>query len=303
MVQKGSKVGVISALTFVVFTVHVVFAGLAGSGASPKLFPETVGKVSDELKLFVTPVGATFSIWGVIYFLQFAWIIYTLTAICRQGASTSILSTRFYVFFMISTAFITGWLFSWTRKEVLPSFIVVIFHQIFIELAFTISCYDLHDYLNTHEIDNNNKIDVWCQRILVQNGILFYLTWTIVASLLNFAIFLNQELSTSDETSSLIALIILGVTAIAWFVLENFAFKAYTEYTFSAYITLIWALSGVIANVWDNNRVVSGLTLGLLVTACILLVLRILLIVLRVRKRASYSNISYNAESEKVSGH
>jgi len=301
MKQKNSKVGYVTALTFMVYVAHVVFGGLAGSGISKSLFPESVGKVSDELRLFITPTGPTFSIWGVIYFLQLTWIIYTMTGICRSSSGTNILSTRFYVFFMVSTAFITGWLFSWTRKEIVPSFIVVIFHQIFVELAFVMACSDLADYTKTHEQTTDNKADIWCQRILVQNGLLFYATWTVVASLINFAIVLNKELHASDEVSSLIALVILAIATITWFFMESFMFKTYTEYTISAYVTLIWALSGVIAGVWDRNNVVGGVALALLVVCVVLLILRIVIITLRVKRRAAYSNISYSSATNTVS--
>lgn len=299
MAQK-TKLNILVIMTLSLFIIHVALSYVAGTDREPKLFPNTVGNVSDHFKLLVTPVGATFSIWGVIYFLQFAWLLYCVSTICRSGDATEILSGKFYTCFIISTFFITGWLFSWTRKEVVSSFIVIIINQIFIELSVYYACSDLHDFEASHEVTENNKADVWCQRILVQNGLLFYATWTAVATLLNAAILLNQEVGASDQTASLTVLIILTVFTILWFYMEGFLFQGYTDYTVSVYLALIYALSGIFSNAWDNNDAVGGLTLALLIVVIILLIVRIVLICVRPSRGSSYDSISYNRQSDTV---
>lgn len=296
-----AKFGIIIAFTFVLFVVHVALSYVAGTDSEPKLFPNPVGKVSDMFKLFITPVGATFSIWGVIYFLQFAWLLYCLTTLCRSGNGTEILSVKFYTCFIISTCFITGWLFAWTRAEVVSSFIVIVINQIFIKLALYYACDSLHDFQAAHEMTSDNKVDIWCQRILVQNGILFYATWTNVATLINAAVLLNQEVGASDQTASLIILVILLVSVILWFYLESFMFQGYTDYTVSAYLALIYALSGIFANAWGQNDAVGGLTLALLIVVIILFIVRIVLICVRPSRGETYETIKYNSQNEAVS--
>jgi len=163
---------------------------------------------------------------------------------------------------------------------------------------FSFACSDLREYLQAHDIEPENKVSVYCHRILVQNGILFYLTWTLVAALLSFSTTLNRELEVSNEGASLAALIILAVTTLAYFYCESFVFETYTTHTVTFYVVLIWALSGVLKGVWGENDVIVGMTLALLIVAIILLIIRIVIIVLRSRRRDSYDSIGYSSDKQ-----
>ena len=129
------KTGILLALTVILYIIHVIFASLAATGTPARLFPIPVGNASDALKVLITPVGATFTIWGIIYFWQFLWIVYALVSLCRNGPATNLLSGKFYGAFMLSTVFITVWFFTWTRLETVQSLIMIALHQIFIEVA------------------------------------------------------------------------------------------------------------------------------------------------------------------------
>lgn len=299
MASSKNKVTATIVLTVVVYIIHLVFNGLASRGAT-NLFPRSVGDASDVFKLEMTPVGATFSIWGIIFAYQIIWLIYAVSTIFRQGDHTEILSTKFYMGFMTNIIFVVIWLFVWTRLEAAPSFIVIMIAQVFIDLAIALACSELTAYQETHELNSSNKVDIWCQRILVQNGLLFYGTWTTVATLINTAVVFAYELEATTEKSSLIALSFLGILSIIWFVLENFVLCRFTGYTFTPYIALIYALSGIFAARGKPNDPVGGLTLGLLILSIVLFIVRIVLIFLNHRKRASYDSIGYNARSEAV---
>ena len=129
------KTAILLALTVVIYVIHVIFASLAATGTPPSLFPIPVGNASDAMKLLITPVGATFSIWVVIYIWQFLWIIYALVSLCRSGPATNLLSGKFYGAFMVSTIFITVWFFTFTRLESVQSMIMIAIHQVFVEIA------------------------------------------------------------------------------------------------------------------------------------------------------------------------
>lgn len=162
------------------------------------------------------------------------------------------------------------------------------------------ACSNLREYLDTQAITSENKGDVWAHRILIQNGILFYLTWTYVALLLSFSIVLNKELDVSDQSASLASLIILAILAIVYFIVENFVFNIYLEFTFTHYVALIWALSGVFANSWGVNDAVGGLTLALLIVVVLMLIARIVILVMRNRRRESYDSIEYDNQTQTV---
>ena len=264
-------------ITAILYVIHLIFNGLAGKGGS-KLFPINTGAISDGFYLEMTPTGSTFTIWGFIFFFQLIWIVYSVVNLFRTGDSTDILSTRFFVCFILNIVLITIWLILWSRRKSIECFLVITVGQILLDLTIAFACVDLNYYLLTHEFAEGTS-DVWCQRILVQNGLLFYATWTTAATLLNMAIVLAYNLNLTTVTASLLSLSLLGVIAVIWFILENFVLRVYTEYTFSAYIALIYALSGIFSKINGQNSSIAGLALGLLILSVIMLAARVLIII------------------------
>lgn len=273
-------------LTFAVYIVHLVLNGLSAKGGpGNKLFPNSVSNVSEHFKLEMTPVGATFAIWGVIFAYQLAWIIYTITTVFRDGPACNILSGKFFSGFIVNIVLISAWLFVWSREKALGSFVIILSGQVFLCLAIARACKDLKDFNDDQKITNKTRADVWCQRILVQNGLLFYATWTTIATSINFAVVLAYVLETSTFTASIVSLSILGVLAIAWFVVENFITRKYTEYTFTAYIVLIIGLTGIVINIWKDDKRVAGLALTLTILSALFLIARLVIIGIRSRKQ------------------
>ena len=210
------------------------------------------------------------------------------------------MSVKFFVSFNVAIIFLTVWLFLWSIKSVIGTFVVLVMAQIFLDLTLYFGLTDFYEYTSTHSNLSESKLDIWCQRFLVQNGLLFYGTWTTVASLLNTGILFRYELEVASQTASLIGLSILTVLILAWFILENFVFTAYTEFTFTPYIVLIWAFTGIHISVWGNNTPVAVFNLVLLIFSCLFLVARITIIVIRNSKKGSYETIGYDVKQGAV---
>lgn len=294
-ISTGKKVLIF--VTLAIYIVHLVFNGLSATGGpGNKLFPNSVSNISKRFQLEITPVGATFSIWGAIFTYQLVWMIYTTTTVCRNSLpSTNILSCKFYIAFIVNILFITTWLFVWARELATASLVVILLGQVFLNTAIGFALRDLRVFLDDQKILNKTKVDVWCQRFLVQNGLLFYATWTTVASLINVAVAMAYVGDVSVHTAGLVSLSILAVLALVWFVLESFVISEYTEYTFTVYITLIIANSGIYAanNKSNGNEVVRDLSLALVIVSAVLLVVRIIIISVRHRKKSSSEQVNY----------
>ena len=291
-------------VNLVVYIVHLVLNGLAAQGGiDNKLFPNSVSNISRIFHLELTPVGATFSIWGAIFTWQLIWIIYTCTSVCRANVpSANILSTRFYIVFIVNIIFISTWLFTWAREKAIISLVVIALGQICVDTAIAFALIDLNKFLKDQKVLNKTKVDVWCQRIIVQNGLIFYATWTTVATLINVAVVIAYRGNASTLTASIISISLLAVLAIVWFLLENFAFHGYTDYTFSAYITLIIANTGVYAanNKPKGNDTIKWFSFALIILSAIFLVVRLVIIGVRHKRgRGSYGN-SLSANSTTV---
>jgi len=272
-----------------VYIAHLVLNGLAARGKDgDTLFPNSVSNISKTFHLELTPVGATFSIWGAIFTYQLIWIIYTTTAVCRSNIpSANILSSRFFIAFIVNVVFISAWLFVWAREMAIASLVVIVLGQICVDGAIAFALIDLKKFTDDQKVLNKTKVDVWCQRLIVQNGLIFYATWTTVATLINVAVVIAYRGGASTLTASIISISVLAALAVAWFFLESFAFKGYTDYTFTAYITLIIANSGVYAanNKTDGNDIIKWFSFSLIILSAIFLVVRLVIIVVRHKRK------------------
>ena len=298
-----SKKKVIRLLLFTIplYFIFVIVASVSISPNHRSVFPNTTFEVYQEIyALEATPVTSTFSIWIVIYVYTFLWIIYTCSTVIRGGKSTEVLSGRFFIFFLLNIIFMIAYVFTWSRVEDVLSFLMIVVAQIFLDVCFYFVSVDIHKYLSNNAITSTNRKDVWCLRILVQNGILFYTSWNTVIALINTGVVFSYQLGTSTETASITILSFLAIILLAWYLLENFGFQAYTEYTFTSYVGFIWALSGIFVKAWEVNDLVGGFTLALLILTLILFIVRITIILIRSAKRTSYENISYNAEKQVI---
>lgn len=285
----------------IVYIIDIVFNSLAETEDYLKLFPNSSENVYEEHAILMSPVLEAWSGWILVYIWTLSWLVYAFICTFKTSNSATILKTKTYGCFVIGVILSTGWLFSWAREQIVISFIIILIAQIFLELALMNACVDLHVFLEYNTV-GGSLADVWCHRILVQNGLLYFVTWSGIVFFNNTGVLLHEEVGASDQAASIVVLVFLMLSVIVWFALENFAFQTYTDYTFSAYIALIWSISGMLARSWGVDDAVGGLSLALLILTIILFIVRIVLIVLRSQKKTSYENISpsYNAESNTV---
>lgn len=265
---------VLAFLTLIVYIAHLVFNSLAGIGGS-RFFPDSVAKVSENFHLLITPVPRTFAIWGIIFTLQLCWSIYGVATVFITSPTANILSDAFYVSFMINNVFITIWLLTWARNQAVYSLIVIVAGQFAVAVSIGLAMYDLKKFLDRNMIYCQGNSDIWTQRIIVQNGLLFYGTWTMIATLLNFAVVLVYYVKLSQKVSSLITLSILGILTVVWFVLESTVLSQYAAYSFSVYTVLMIGLCGIICS---TDKLLRRLTSLLLFLSTAFFVVRLIII-------------------------
>ncbi|TNN88821.1 hypothetical protein EYF80_000698 [Liparis tanakae] len=154
------------------------------------------------------------------------------------------------------------------------------------------SCHGLHIYgawLNKY-----HKVDLWLHRVLIQNGIAIYATWTTIASLINLTIVLDINANMSPADAATASLSVLTVLLSVWFFLENFVLDKYVRYIVTIYPAVIWAVSGVFTknnNAADPSRNNIFLS-ALLAIACILCAGRFFLVIWRHIKNPFYEDLS-----------
>lgn len=174
-------------------------------------------------------------------------------------------------------------MFAWARLEGNLSFICTFASQVCLNTAIAYAFNDLKAFLDANgKAYKKGNADVWVHRVILQNALELYATWTTVATAINLAVVLSYGTGLcSTRIASLVSLSIIGVLAILWFIVENSVLLEYTPYTFTVYVTLIIANLGIVYNIYATDKLVGGLSLGLLVLSIAGLIVRCTVIIVR----------------------
>ncbi|NIV43810.1 tryptophan-rich sensory protein, partial [Candidatus Bathyarchaeota archaeon] len=154
------------------FGILVVVNALAGS--TRLLNGKTSGEISDFYPTLITPAGYTFSIWGLIYVLLLAFVIYQAMPTNRDKSFLG----RISFLFALSTIFNIVWLVLWHYEFLAPSVILM-----FGLLATLIAI-----YLRLDIGKGNVSIT---ERIAVHVPFSVYLGWITIATIANVAVVLT----------------------------------------------------------------------------------------------------------------
>ena len=269
-------------INFAVLVGLLVINGL--SNIKSPLFPNNIGNISNKYPTEITPSGPTFAIWGFIYTFQVSWTIYTLTLNCRANAA-DILPAKFYSFYILSCICNITWLFSWVREEFTASLALLAGTVVSLAACVFSASKGLHDYLGKQT--KPSTADVWCVRILVQNGIIFYNAWVTIATCINLVVTLHYHCGYDEKKTTTAALAALLCITVFWFVMENFVFESYTRFIFAEYIVLIVGLSGVIKQHWTDGHGNQTFVLVNLIVSALMLIARIVLIIFQEKKMST----------------
>jgi len=245
----------------VAFVATLIINYLSTNGAIGK----TQSELSDKYYLPITPPGWAFSIWGLIYLWQGAWIIFHSAMSCKYSSeleSTLMFGRGFYVSWILSCACNMGWIVAFATEQITLS--------TFILLAITGTLYwnlwTTHRYLGQLNDDKavyppfliSSKCIQTAYRVLVLNGVAFYATWTSIAQCLNIAITLTYEADVDVYCSCLWALSVLTVTLVLYWICDFYALRSYLIYTYSPYAVLLWALSAISTNPKEGDLALKG---------------------------------------------
>ena len=288
MLRRKVVYSVLEAISIAVASVFyiatIVTNALAGVtvGNGQYGFENQTGRVSDKYNTEVTPAGWAFSIWGVIYTWQALWLIYAWSFVFRPNVPRTI-SIATYWLFSLSCVFNITWIYLWGNEFVIAAlpFIILIHWALILSLSFTA----WQTYKKTDSLFANNwrKADLWATRILVHNGLAFYIAWLSVAWLLNVTIAAQYSGGMSSVDAATLGLSLLLVEIVIWFVLDVTVLDRFTRYIQSNYIVLIIALGAVISAHWFNeNQDIRNraFALALLILVIVLQISKILLTVL-----------------------
>ncbi|AWP20610.1 Hypothetical protein SMAX5B_001879 [Scophthalmus maximus] len=278
------------------YGISLAFNALSVVGIYP--YYTTTANVSAVFDTQLTPSGWTFNIWSVIYVWLTAMIIYIVAGLCRRNGygyvycSPAVLPYGFFISWCFNLCFNIGWLVVWDRGIMIAAlaFLILVILSNYSMICFI--CHGLHVY--GPWLKKYHKADLWLFRVLVQNGVMVYTTWTTIATLINLTIVLTYEVKMSPTDAATISYSLLSALLLVWFVLENLVLDRHMRYVLITYPVVIWALSG---NLDKNYNAATPGLIGifiavLLAMASALFAVRIVLVVWRHFKQPLYEDVS-----------
>ncbi|CAL9698029.1 unnamed protein product [Knipowitschia caucasica] len=99
-------------VTLLVFIITMVFSNFALAGRDP--FLQSTGNISVDYTTDITPSNWTFAIWGIIYGLMAAVLVYVLSTLFRKNAygyvycSLAVLPRGFFLMLCLNLGFNVG---------------------------------------------------------------------------------------------------------------------------------------------------------------------------------------------------
>ncbi|XP_044195902.1 uncharacterized protein LOC122972714 [Thunnus albacares] len=279
------------------YAVSLVFNALAVVGVGP--YYTTTANVSAVFDTLITPSGWTFNIWSVIYVWLTAMIIYIVTGLCRRNGygyvycSPAVLPYGFFFSWCLNLCYNVIWLFVWDRGLMIAAlvFLILVICTNYSMIGFI--CHGLHIY--GPWLKKYHKADLWLLRVLVQNGVMVYTTWTTIATLINVTIVLTYDAKMSPTNAATISYSILAVVLLVWFIVENFVLDKHVRYILINYPVVIWALSGNLDKNYNAEPFIGNGIAALLAVASVLFVIRIVLVIWRHIKQPLYTDVSPDA--------
>ena len=221
-------------MNIVAFVLTVIVNSLAGS--TTLIGGVNTAFISDSNPTLITPAGYTFAIWGIIYILLGAFVIYQ----ALPGQRAKPYHEQIGWLFVLSSIINICWLFLWQYELLAPSLILM-----FLLLATLILIYT--------RLGIGKSTPTFQEKIAVHTPFSVYLGWITIASIANVAVTLvsiNWDgFGINPETwTAIITIIALLLTLIVTATRKDIAYG----------LVVVWALLGIASKQTNTNIVTAA---------------------------------------------
>jgi hypothetical protein len=166
--MQNSNSGILRYANVLLFIITVIVNSIAGS--TTLIGGQNTATISNNNPTLITPAGYVFSIWGIIYILLGAFVVYqTLPSRSNRGFTEKI-----GWLFVLSSILNIGWIFVWQFEYLIVSVVLI-----FLLLASLIAI-----YVRLGVGKSKVGLD---DRLAVHLPFSVYLGWITVASIANVA--------------------------------------------------------------------------------------------------------------------
>jgi len=248
---------ILKSANIIFYILTIVINSLAGG--TTLIGGKLTATISDSNPTLVTPAGYVFSIWGIIYILLGAFVIYqALPSRSNRG-----FTERIGWLFVLSSIINVVWIFFWQFEYLAVSVVLI-----FLLLATLIAI-----YVRLGVGKSKVGLD---DRLAVHLPFSVYLGWITVASIANVAtalVSLNWDGAgiTAEIWAIFVVAVALVITALMLITRRDIAYS----------LVIIWALVGIAAKQSGNQTIVMLAEISTVIVAVMLLAT---IIIAKVRK-------------------
>lgn len=228
-------------MNIIAFVLTVIVNSLAGS--TTLIGGVNTAFISDSNPTLITPAGFTFAIWGIIYFLLGAFVVFQALPRHREKPFNKQIGWLFVLSSIINIA----WLFLWQYELLIPSLILI-----FLLLATLILIYT--------RLNIGKSTPTFQERLFVHTPFSVYLGWITIASIANVsvtAVSVNWDgFGINPETWGILIIIIaLLLTLIVVATRKDIAYG----------LVVVWALIGIASKQTENPNIVTTTQASLII--------------------------------------
>ncbi len=243
----NARVKILKPANIIFYILTIIINSLAGG--TTLIGGRLTAAVSDSNPTLVTPAGYVFSIWGIIYILLGAFVVYQALPNRNSRDFTKKIGWLFVLSSIINIVWIFFWQFEYLVVSVVLIFLLLAtLIAIYVRLGIGKSRVGLDDHLAVHLPFS------------------VYLGWITIASIANVAtalVSLNWDgAGISAETwAILVVAVALAITALMLITRKDIAFS----------LVIIWALVGIAVKQSGNQTIVILTEISAVVVAIMLI--------------------------------
>lgn len=219
--------------TFIKLMISISYVLMISVNALANILPInnlTTGQVSDSFPNLFAPTGLTFSIWGLIYLLLGAYVVYQLFS----KKINSKLSNQVNTLFIISSFTNSAWIFAWHYE--------VIWLTVILMLTLLASLIKIADVLNKEKLNSDEKL-----LYKIPFGIYFgWITVATIANITGFLVSIGWNGFALSDTTWMISILLIGSAITTW--------RMHKDSNLAYGLVPVWAYYGI----WLKHTMPSG---------------------------------------------
>ncbi|GFR70511.1 hypothetical protein ElyMa_000330600 [Elysia marginata] len=308
--NPGQLLCIVLNLLVVTGTSLVVVCSLANRYDFPQPIPDLLRHDLEETAKNkpspISPAPWLYTAWAVVMGWQLLLALHAFFSICRKWTgvpvytSPILLSAPLLLCISLACSLNAAWFVVYDREIVSTACLLAVLSMVLGWTSFGLSLYSLE--VNMFRLRKAERYsEIITHRIIVHNGLALYAMWCVYVTAFNVAVAMmhNDQKTVDTDTSTVVAMIIMAVFMVCYFLLDVTCLDQYTRYTGTPYLVSIVVLSACFfrQDDWKSDDVNFIFLAGLLTFAFLSCMVKSACVLCRVMRPSTYGSMDVTSVS------